>query len=182
LIARVIVQYLVLEVVSRVRTAVPGWRAEWEAELTFRLGSELPTGAPLKRAIEEVAAHISVAQQLEGTSRPMGTDPQRKVQAALEIIQRRHHEPGFRLRTLATRVLLTPSHLDRLLTRHTGHSFIHHLRNVRLETAQRILSSTALSIKQVAARAGYNSVTHLDRDFRKHIGCSPSQWRRQNLR
>jgi AraC-like DNA-binding protein len=179
---QVVVQLLALDIVSRARAVVPGWRAEWETEFTFRLGSEPPTGAVIKRAIEQVANRISQAQQVDGAATApttTATQPPLKVEAALEVVRQRYNEPGLGLRAVARHVLLTPSHLDRLLTRHTGYSFVHHLRRARLEAAQRSLCSPVLSIKEVAAEAGYNSVTHLDRDFRKHIGCSPSNWRRQ---
>ena len=177
LVDRVLVQLIAVEIVNCARRAAPGWRTEWETELTFGLGSEVRSGAAIRRAIEQVAVRISGMRQIPSAGRPETTLPQRKVHAALEVVRNRYNEPGLGLRAVASHVLLTPSHLDRLLTRHTGYSFLHHLRGARLEAAQQILSSTMRSIKEVAAEVGYNSVTHLDRDFRRHVGCSPSHWR-----
>jgi AraC-like DNA-binding protein len=178
LIGRAVVQLLAFDVAKRASAAVPGHKSP-DAEFTITLGTEETPAVVIRRAIEELASRIS-RQHGEEDPTPQARRPHRKVEIALEAVGQRYGEHGLRLSSIATQVHLTPSHLDRLLTRHTGHSFVHHLRWARLEAAQRILASTNLSIKEVAAEVGYNSVTHLDRDFRKRLGCPPSEWRRHN--
>jgi AraC-like DNA-binding protein len=177
-IGQAIVQLLVLDIARRASAAASSGRDDWDTDLEIQLGSQSPSASEMKGALERLAQRISRSQDRHDHV-SLVTGPVQKVRSALNVVRRRYHEPGLRLAAVASHVLLTPSHLDRLLTRHTGRSFVHHLRGARLEAAQRALTCTTLSIKEVAGQTGYNSVTHLDRDFKKHIGCSPSEWRRQ---
>src|SRR5262249_9157700 len=132
-----------------------------------------------KRLLRETISLIAAAHpQPRPHDSPAPTE--RRVAAALETIGNHFHEQAFGLKSVASHVQLSPCYLDRLLTRHTGKSFVHHLRRRRLDAAQHHLRSSLFSIKEVAAKVGYNSVTHLERDFRTHVGCSPTAWRRQN--
>ena len=51
------------------------------------------------------------------------------------------------------------------------------LRNYRLGQARRLLAETDEPIATVAQRVGYDDPLHFSRDFRKHVGLSPSAFR-----
>ena len=48
---------------------------------------------------------------------------------------------------------------------------------VRFETAQRLLTTTALPLKDVAARSGFRRADYLSAVFREKLGLSPSEYR-----
>jgi len=175
-----VVHYLIIQVVLQVRAIVPGWRREWDTHLIGLMAPDPANASTTRRLLWQTITFLEGSMGGGAPARPLSTQAERKVNAVLDEVRRHYQDGRFGLRSAAAHVQLTPWHLDRLLSRHTGYSFVHHLRNARLTAAQSILASTLLSIKEVAGKVGYNSVTHLDRDFRKHLGCSPSQWRRQN--
>ena len=48
---------------------------------------------------------------------------------------------------------------------------------VRMATAQRLLSTTRLPLKDVAARSGFRRAGYLSVVFREKLGVSPSEYR-----
>lgn len=52
----------------------------------------------------------------------------------------------------------------------------------RLSKSRDLLTYTAQSIAEIAEQCGYNNTEHFCRQFRKNIGYSPGQYRKNNLR
>jgi transcriptional regulator GlxA family with amidase domain len=171
--------HLIQRLILRVRADMPTWQSQWDSQLVGWFSASSGTPSATKRLLWQTISLLAAAHpQARSYERPAPTE--RRVAAALEAVRSRFHERAFGLKSVASYVQLSPCYLDRLLARHTGYSFVHHLRRTRLDAAQSHLRSSMLSIKEVAAKVGYNSVTHLERDFRAHVGSSPSEWRRQN--
>ncbi|MFZ5986818.1 MAG: AraC family transcriptional regulator [Bacillota bacterium] len=61
----------------------------------------------------------------------------------------------------------------------TGMSVMIYLINLRLRVAELMLKDTLVPISEIMDRAGFNDSTHFGRTFRKHYGCSPSEYREQ---
>lgn len=51
----------------------------------------------------------------------------------------------------------------------------------RLKWAQSLLNTDKGNIAEIAFTVGYNSVAHFSQSFKKHVGCTPSQFRERNL-
>jgi AraC-like DNA-binding protein len=52
-----------------------------------------------------------------------------------------------------------------------------HYLNTRIQKAQDLLVSTAKSVKEIAGILGFESPSHLSKQFKKRIGISPLDWR-----
>ncbi|MGE3278159.1 MAG: helix-turn-helix transcriptional regulator [Vicinamibacterales bacterium] len=104
----------------------------------------------------------------------------RKVAVALDVIERRHRDPALRLADAAHDAGLSPSHLGRQLVSLTGLGFAEHLRRARISTAETMLTTTPLSIKEVAHAVGYGSSGAFDRAFRQVHGQAPLEWARRH--
>ena len=79
---------------------------------------------------------------------------------------------------LANSVGLSPTHLRRLFRQETGISLSQYGKQLRLTEARRLLQTTLLSVKQIAAKAGAGDVSHFIRSFEKTYGMSPARYRR----
>ena len=79
---------------------------------------------------------------------------------------------------LAEQMGITPRHLTRIMQQSYGCTFRQRLLAIRLYHAQRFLAYTQLPIAQVAMRCGFTAERAFSAAFRKHIGCTPSQYRR----
>jgi AraC family transcriptional regulator len=104
------------------------------------------------------------------------------VARVLRVIQACASDPALRLVDVAAGVGVSEAWLSRHLKRATGASFPAHLNRARVEHAKLLLRSTAFSVKQIAAQAGYLRPSDLDRHFRAIVGRTPLSYRRQRRR
>ena len=74
------------------------------------------------------------------------------------------------------------SQLRRAFKAHTGLTMKQYQMQVRLRQAQDQLLNTRLSVKEIAARLGFNSPFHFSADFKRQVGASPTQWRVKQAR
>jgi transcriptional regulator GlxA family with amidase domain len=84
------------------------------------------------------------------------------------------------LRALANSVNLSPSRLRQLFTKETGQSPLQYLRDVRMRTAERLLTTTFLSIKEVAFVIGSRHVSSFVHSFKRRHGVTPGEFRARN--
>lgn len=66
--------------------------------------------------------------------------------------------------------------LNRACRRATGRSIAGRIRMLCLEEAKGLLSYSNLSVTEIAEHLGYNGIHEFSRDFRRHIGRSPSAY------
>jgi AraC-like DNA-binding protein len=57
--------------------------------------------------------------------------------------------------------------------------YTYHIK-VRMEKARKLLEHTDKPIKQIAALAGYNTISSFSSAYKKAFGLPPSQWRKNN--
>jgi len=98
--------------------------------------------------------------------------------SALDYLFRNFSNSNFRLRAVAAHCRVSVTYLSRLVRLTTGYGLHSHLRGVRVLFAARLLADVGLSIKQVAARAGYKTTAALDHQFRAHLFMTPTEFRR----
>jgi transcriptional regulator GlxA family with amidase domain len=91
----------------------------------------------------------------------------KRVRTALAFMEAHFDEP-LTLDDIARHVGVGRDHFLRLFHRDTGHTPIHALRVMRLTEAERLLSSSALSLKEIAARVGFAGIdlSHFARGFK----------------
>lgn len=106
---------------------------------------------------------------------PAGCHPH--VEHALALLARRATDPAITLQIVADAVGVSRWHLSRLLRSWTGLSFLGLLAALRIREAKRLLIESSLSVKEVAARCGYEHVSHFDRQFRRQCGMTPGTYR-----
>lgn len=78
----------------------------------------------------------------------------------------------------AAAVSLSPSHFSRQFKRHTGYSPYEYIVLRRLDKAKYMLTSTQLTVKEIAYQIGYNSEENFIHSFQKNVGISPSLFRK----
>jgi len=80
-------------------------------------------------------------------------------------------------RIMSTSVNLSPARLRQLFKKETGLSPTQYLRRLRTKRAADLLQRSFLTIKEIAFHTGSGDVSHFVRDFKKHYGVTPSQFR-----
>ncbi|MCA9299679.1 MAG: helix-turn-helix transcriptional regulator [Phycisphaerales bacterium] len=87
-------------------------------------------------------------------------------------------ERSIRLEWLASEVGVHPGHLARTFRRFHGCTPGEYLRRVRVTRAAMRLRDPDLPIATIAADAGFSDQAHFSREFRTHVGTTPSSYRR----
>lgn len=96
--------------------------------------------------------------------------------------QKPYLDNELNLPKLADKLAIPAYKLSFLLNNHIRENFATFINKHRAEAAKAILSNpkmTHLTLVQVAYEAGYNSKTVFNTHFKKNIGCSPSEYRKQ---
>ncbi|KAB8190280.1 helix-turn-helix domain-containing protein [Nonomuraea phyllanthi] len=119
----------------------------------------------------------------ETLGRLMPEPPRRDVLALAEAYLAEHYtDPGLRLATVAEAVSASPFYISHLFAEVRRTTFLRYLTGLRLRHARRLLSTSALPVDVIASHAGYPSAKALRSAFSRHVGCSPTEYRRACFR
>lgn len=91
---------------------------------------------------------------------------------------RQMHRIPIRRHDTARELGVSPEELGAAFRRFEGRSFEAALQEMRLESARELLTSTCLSIADIAQSSGFYDHSHLVRAFRRHHGMTPGEYRR----
>ena len=101
-----------------------------------------------------------------------------RVEFLMDYIKR-EVRPRLSTNAMAGMVNLSSSRLAHLFRLEARVSMRHFRREVQMQHAKVLLETTFLSVKQVMASSGFRDASHFVRDFRRHFGKTPSQYRRE---
>ena len=95
------------------------------------------------------------------------------------VIERMQHDPSrhFTLGEMAESVDLSPPYFCYLFKSITGSPPARYLKSLRLQHAAKLLTTTFLSVKEIAKRAGCTDESHFLRDFKRMYGKTPTAYR-----
>jgi AraC-like DNA-binding protein/mannose-6-phosphate isomerase-like protein (cupin superfamily) len=96
-----------------------------------------------------------------------------ELRAAVRYVDRHFREP-ISLADAARRAHLSPNYFSERFREYTGSPFQLYLQERRLRFASSLLTSTSLSVTEVCHAAGFNSLSHFGRAYRRRYGTAPS--------
>jgi AraC-like DNA-binding protein/mannose-6-phosphate isomerase-like protein (cupin superfamily) len=131
-----------------------------------RLGGTRMIEALVGCLVVELARH----QQVEAVGEHRPSD---ELRAAVRYVDRHFREP-ISLADAARRAHLSPNYFSERFRDYTGSSFQLYLQERRLRFARSLLASTSLSVTEVCHAAGFNSLSHFGRAYRRRYGTAPS--------
>ncbi|WP_460273334.1 helix-turn-helix domain-containing protein [Celeribacter sp. ULVN23_4] len=100
---------------------------------------------------------------------------------ALDQHLHRHLDRAVSVAELAEVVGLSESWFSRAFKATTGQPPIRWIAEQRVQAAQHLMGHSArLPLADVALATGFADQSHLSRAFRRHVGLTPSQWRRSH--
>lgn len=97
-----------------------------------------------------------------------------------EVIEQNMMDGDFNSTTLAEKMCMSVSTLNRRMNNLTGLPTMVYMRNRRLLAVKKMLTTTDKSINEIELACGFNTPGHMGRLFRTEVGCSPSEYRRQH--
>lgn len=96
----------------------------------------------------------------------------------LYYIQHNYHN-NLKLESIASLFGYNSSYLGKLFTRKTGCSFNTYLDLIRIEASKKLLKDHTFKVYDIADQVGYRNVDYFHKKFKKHVGQSPAEFRKQ---
>ncbi|KRE64788.1 hypothetical protein ASL11_22270 [Paenibacillus sp. Soil750] len=90
-----------------------------------------------------------------------------------------HFDQDLSVEMFAARFHYHPSYISRVFKKDTGVNFSEYVSNHRIEVAKRWLQETDMKIADIAERLQYSTPSNFNRNFKKVVQVTPSQYREQ---
>jgi YesN/AraC family two-component response regulator len=169
---------------SGVPVIVTGVSSPGAAIEAGRLGAADYLDKPIRAVelIDAVLSRVPIACHFRWAEASQSSWTHPQVLHAIRAIDDRYWDTDLTVRSLARELGVSTEHLCRVLKRQTGGTFVALLRRARVRAACRLLISTTLCMKEIAAHVGFTSPNRFARDFKKLCGVTPSSYRIDALR
>jgi AraC-like DNA-binding protein len=105
----------------------------------------------------------------------LGQQEREPIRRAMDYIDQRAFE-RLSVEEIARHVSMSPSHFAHRFSAITSVSPMRYVKHVRLEHARQLLLASSERVSGVAARVGYASEAHFNRDFKRQFGLAPGSY------
>ena len=102
------------------------------------------------------------------------------ISAVIDYIKA-NYKQKIKMGDVASLIYVTPTHFSHWFHKNFGMPFQSYLELVRYETAVAALDNPATTIKEAFLESGFSDPKYMVSVFRKRLGVTPSEYRRQNL-
>ena len=90
---------------------------------------------------------------------------------------------SLRLQDVSKNLQVHPSYLSREFSKYFDNlTFGEYMRKLRIERAIHLMETTPYSLSEIAYLCGFSDQSHFSRIFKKHIGLSPSLYKKTKLK
>jgi two-component system response regulator YesN len=110
--------------------------------------------------------------------RKLSETPGQIVSEAEKILHRDYAE-SLTLQIVASSVHVTPVWLSKLFKKELHKTFLEYLTEIRIKKAKEMLYDVKFKIYQISYQVGYKDPVHFSKLFKKQVGCTPKEFRRQ---
>jgi AraC family transcriptional regulator len=124
------------------------------------------------------AVHYVLHRYTGTAPRPARAFPGWRLRRAKDHMAAHLSDPQLQLQNVAQSVGLSTGFFHRAFKETTGETPLAYIQRQRIELAIPLLAQPELSIATTALRAGFLSPSHFARLFRRQVGVTPSQYRR----
>jgi len=102
-----------------------------------------------------------------------------QIVAEAEKLIHKSYAGSISLQSVADAVHVTSVWLSKLFRKEKGVTFLEYLTAVRMEKAKEMLGDVKYKVYQVSYEVGYKDPVHFSKLFKKQVGCTPKEYRRQ---
>jgi AraC-like DNA-binding protein len=103
----------------------------------------------------------------------------RRLERLWTFVEEHYIDPDVRLTDAAKHSGVSPDHLNLLLHRFADTTFHDLISRYRVEKSLELFHEKNYTLTEIYSRCGFNSPTTFDRQFKKWVGCLPSEYKRQ---
>lgn len=133
-------------------------------------------------AQQAVLIHWLLSMSQEKMEPSPGLPYEKKVENIVEQVDlylNEFYKNQITVMDISSSLNISYRHLARLYKTARGMTFVEKLTSIRLEHAKKALISTTVPIKQIVADCGFSNEYYFATLFKKNVGISPSEYRKQ---
>ncbi len=123
-----------------------------------------------ERFLSLLASHLSANRLVSSSRQTLGY--------LIKQYVRKNLKKKITLSDISQRLHCSTVTLTENFRREFGMTIMQYVQEERMKLARELLSSTALSVTDIADRCGFPDVEYFSRCFKKQEGASPSEWRK----
>src|SRR5260221_5465569 len=120
-------------------------------------------------------------QQASSDSRILSQPTSLLVKQALAYLHRDYSKASLSRQEIAAAIGTSKQHLDRIFSKELHLSVIEYLNRLRIQRAKDCLLQSSDDVTSVAMQVGFNDSAYFSRVFRKLVGQSPTEYRKQTI-
>ena len=124
-----------------------------------------------------ILGDIRLPKQRQRLLKIDGYDPNGRLAFIIKIMEKNIAEP-LSMKEIASMFGISRRQVERWFEKDIGCSPASYYIKLRLETADYLLQKTSLSISEIAAKTGFEVVSHFSSSYKKQFGVSPTQKRK----
>lgn len=144
---------------------------ESEVVAQYRLLMDMTSAQDLR---QQCSVLIRTLRAYEESEQRQKSD---KVSRALRFIEDNYADPGICAEMIGDNLGVSASYVSRMLRQNTGLGVVDHIHAARLKKAKELLSTTELSLDDIAQQVGFSSRFTLTRSFKRYEEMTPGAWR-----
>ncbi len=91
-----------------------------------------------------------------------------------------NYQNNIKLETIAPLFGYNSAYLGKIFSKTVGENFNSYVDHMRIEHSKELLLNKNLKVYEIAERVGYRNVDYFHKKFRKYVGLSPAEFRKQN--
>lgn len=103
-----------------------------------------------------------------------------RIKPSIDFINSNIHNAPT-LAQIAEKSNMAPNYFHRVFKKIFGVTPLYYITKRRLDIAKQLLTTSPLTVKEVAYRLGFENEFYFSRVFKKHLGISPSEFRTKSL-
>lgn len=92
-----------------------------------------------------------------------------------------HLDQNIRVQDMADALGITPNYVYKIFHKRTGKSVLDFIVDTKMEFAKSYLQNPLIPIKTIAMELGYATGSHFSESFKRHVGVSPMEYRKQSV-
>lgn len=143
----------------------------------FKLNLKIPR-YDMNKDVVSIAFEITECiEQICAKLRGNGKKNNVKSTQIVEYINQRYSDSSFYMPELVGKFEMSDRAIVQLLKSATGENFSNYVGKLRIKKAEELLTTTGMSVSEVAANSGFDSSNSLYKAFKKVYGVSPSTYR-----
>ncbi|MGG1516657.1 helix-turn-helix domain-containing protein [Paenibacillus oryzisoli] len=175
-----LISFLQFQITREMEELSAEYRGLWEQQLSGigTLLSSFETVEELTSRLYDILADASSQIALLREQRSVNG----VIQQAKAYIELHYANPDLSLVQLGDLYRLTPTYLSRMFKEEVGEKLVDYVAKVRMEAAKHLLLTTNDPIQDIALHVGYVHAFSFIRIFKKLVGCTPGDYRKERAK